>query len=29
MDNVVSAAHKGGDIGLDGNEEEMLQLIML
>jgi E3 ubiquitin-protein ligase SHPRH len=29
MDNVASAAHKGGDIGVDGNEEEMLQLIML
>jgi len=29
MENVVSAAHKGGDIGGDGNEEEMLQLIML
>lgn len=29
LDNVVSAAHRGGDIGVDGNEEEMLQLIML
>jgi E3 ubiquitin-protein ligase SHPRH len=29
MDNVVGAAHKGGDIGVDGNEEEMLKLIML
>jgi hypothetical protein len=29
MDNVASAAHKGGDIGVDGNEEEMLKLIML
>jgi len=28
MDNVASAAHKGGDIGV-GNEEEMLKLIML
>lgn len=28
MPNVVSAAHKGGDISNDGNEEELLRLIM-
>ena len=28
MPNVVSAAHKGGDLSTDGNEEELLKLIM-
>lgn len=27
MPNVVSAAHKGGDIANDGKEEELLSLI--
>ena len=27
MPNVVSAAHKGGDLSKDGNEEELLKLI--
>jgi E3 ubiquitin-protein ligase SHPRH len=27
MPNVVSAAHKGGDLASDGNEEELLKLI--
>lgn len=28
MPNVASAAHKGGDLSNDGNEEELLNLIM-
>jgi len=28
MPNVVSAAHKGGDLSNDGNEEELLNLIL-
>jgi E3 ubiquitin-protein ligase SHPRH len=28
MSNVASAAHKGGDLSNDGNEEELLGLIL-
>jgi hypothetical protein len=28
MPNVVGAAQKGGDVGNDGKEEELLQLIL-
>jgi E3 ubiquitin-protein ligase SHPRH len=28
MPNVPSAAHKGGDLSNDGNEEELLKLIL-
>lgn len=28
MENVVSAAHKGGDVSVGGDDEELLRLIM-